>query len=233
MQSTEKPHIPWVPWKTSDVLIGVLLVLVGIVVLVTVIALVAGSVDSAPAVLITLAGTSGLLLLISLALGPLKHRVAVRELGLRPFPSTGAAQVALSIAVFLAILVFNGIYGVVVSQLGWDVLEPSALPFKLDFSPALLAFTGVLVIGVGPFAEEVFFRGFALPGLARRSGPLGAVLVSSLLFGLAHANVALFLPAFAAGLLLAWLYLRTGSLLGCVLAHGMQNAVAFAVAVSG
>ena len=231
----EKSRVLWVPWKTSDVLIGVLLVLIGVVVLVTAVVLVAGSVDSdsAPAVIVTLAGTSGLLLLISLTLGPLKHRVAVRELVLRPSPSRGAAQILLPLAALAMILVFNGIYGAVVTQLGSDILDPPELPFELDFSPVLLAFTGLLVIGVGPLAEEVFFRGFALPGLARRFGPLGAVLASSLLFGLAHVDVALFIPAFVAGLLLGWLYLRTGSLLGCVLVHGIQNAAAFAVAVAG
>ena len=237
MKTIEKLTVPWVPWQTHDVLIGALLVIIGAISLVAGIAMLtdASASDSATVLNVAVAATSGLLLLTSWVLGPLKYRVTVQRLGLKRYQSRTIALLGLSLAVFLVILVFNGIYGVVVSQLGWDTLEPPQLPFDLDLSPVSLVFAGLLVIGVGPAAEEVFFRGFALPGLARRFGPLGAVLASSLLFSLAHASPSILIPTFFAGVLLAWLYLRTGSLLSCLVAHGAQNAVAFtfAVAVSG
>lgn len=82
--------------------------------------------------------------------------------------------------------------------------------------------------------EEAFFRGFLLARLAqawslRRHGKAAAVLLSTLLFGLAHAagGVALVLLAALAGLLYAAAYLRTGRIEGAILTHFALNALHF------
>ena len=234
MSSVENSTYPRVPWKTTDVVAGALLVILGAFALVVVVVILFEGLDaeSALALNASIGAFSGILLLTSWALGPLKYRVPLRALGLRSSASKGVAQFGLPLLVLLASLAFTGVYLIIASQLGWDILDPPELPFEPDFSPVSLAIAGVLVIGIGPLSEEVFFRGFALPGLARRLGPVGALMGSSLLFAIAHGSVALLIPVFFTGMLLAWLYLRTGSLLGCCLAHSAQNALAFAAAIS-
>lgn len=82
--------------------------------------------------------------------------------------------------------------------------------------------------------EEAFFRGFILGGLARgmarwRYGTLVAVVVSTVLFGLAHARggPALIVLAALAGLGYAAAYLRSGRIEGAILTHFVLNAVHF------
>jgi len=82
--------------------------------------------------------------------------------------------------------------------------------------------------------EEAFFRGFLLAGLARgmagrRYGVAVAVVVSTLLFGLAHAAGGPMLVLFAtlAGCGYAAAYLRSGRIEGAILTHFALNAVHF------
>jgi membrane protease YdiL (CAAX protease family) len=210
---------------------GLLLVVLGTLAIVVTIALtsVEPATESAPILIISVAASSTILVVAALLFGPRRHGVPLSALGLRPW---GAGQLVLPLAVFAAIIIFNGAYGAVVTELGWDVLIPPDRPFEPDFQPSQLVLLGLLIIGVGPMAEEVFFRGFIMSGLARSLGPRGGVLLSALIFSLAHVDPAVYLPIFVAGVLLAWLYMKTGSLLACFFAHGAQNAVAFAVIVA-
>ncbi|HUZ78746.1 MAG TPA: CPBP family intramembrane glutamic endopeptidase [Chloroflexota bacterium] len=84
-----------------------------------------------------------------------------------------------------------------------------------------------------PFAEELFFRGYIFRTFLERRGPLWGYLFSAGLFALAHTNVAALLPIFIIGLLLAWIFQRTGSLLPGMIAHGINNAIAFSVLYYG
>ena len=224
-----------VPWRTHDVLFGAALVVIGAFSLVAILAMLtdASASDSIMMLNFIVAATSALLIFISVILGPLKYRVPLSKLGLKRHQGSTFAILGGSSAILLSVLIFNTIYGVVVSRLGWSTLEPPQLPFGPNLGMVSLSFAALMVTVVGPVAEEVFFRGFALPGLARSFGPVGAALTSSLLFSLAHASPSILIPTFVAGLLLAWLYLRTGSLLSCVVAHGAQNAVAYIVTVTG
>lgn len=56
---------------------------------------------------------------------------------------------------------------------------------------------------VGPFVEELIYRGFVLDSL-KKYGKLFAIVVSSLLFGVMHANLPQALFAFSVGLVLAY-----------------------------
>jgi membrane protease YdiL (CAAX protease family) len=90
-----------------------------------------------------------------------------------------------------------------------------------------LAFVAVAV--AAPVAEELVFRGI-LYRLARGLwGPLAAAIVSSLCFGLAHFSPWQFFGLVAVGLVLAFVYETTRSLLACVLAHGLHNSCSLAL----
>jgi membrane protease YdiL (CAAX protease family) len=88
---------------------------------------------------------------------------------------------------------------------------------------------GVLftVAVIAPLTEELIFRGVILDGL-RETYPLRtAVFVSSLLFAAVHVQPYLMINAFVIGLILALIRLRAGSLLLCVIIHGLYNALPF------
>ena len=83
----------------------------------------------------------------------------------------------------------------------------------------------VLVVIIAPLTEELLFRGLILRGFLSRYSEKKAILASALLFGAFHMNPWQFLGATIIGVLLAWLYVRTGSLLPCLFAHALNNAV--------
>jgi membrane protease YdiL (CAAX protease family) len=112
----------------------------------------------------------------------------------------------------------------------WERLVPPPLPEQLDIdAPATMVFA--LVVVSAPLVEEVFFRGFVYAGLARRWGWGWAALASAGLFAVSHGSVGVAGPAFAAGLVFAWLTRRTGSVWPAILAHTLQNALAFGLTV--
>jgi sodium transport system permease protein len=89
-----------------------------------------------------------------------------------------------------------------------------------------------LVMAVTPACcEELLFRGLILSGL-RRWGPWPALLISSLLFAVAHASIYRLLPTFCLGLLLGYLVLKTGSIYCSMIAHALNNGLAVTLARS-
>ena len=84
-------------------------------------------------------------------------------------------------------------------------------------------FAFLVFVLVAPLLEELIFRGVILDGLLRRYSPLTSILVSSVIFGLAHLNPWQFVTAFVLGCFMGWVYLRSGSLAGCVLIHMSAN----------
>ncbi len=88
------------------------------------------------------------------------------------------------------------------------------------FRLAYATFTAVIL---APVAEEVLFRGIALPALARRMGSFKAVMAVSFLFAAIHFHVAGFPVLFTLGVALAVAYLRTSSLLVPIALHTTFN----------
>ena len=81
-----------------------------------------------------------------------------------------------------------------------------------------------------PIAEEIVFRGAILRVLQNALGERKrwiAIVISALIFGLIHFNLAQGLHAFLIGLLLGWLYSKTGSILPSFVFHWVNNTVAY------
>jgi membrane protease YdiL (CAAX protease family) len=95
---------------------------------------------------------------------------------------------------------------------------------------------GFLIVGIAPVTEEIFFRGFMFAGLRRKLPFAAAALISAGVWGLFHYTgpdtwgVVLQLAVF--GIVLAWLYERTGSIWPTIGVHTLNNAIAFAILTS-
>ena len=89
----------------------------------------------------------------------------------------------------------------------------------------------VMIVGLAPIAEELFFRGFVFAGLRTRWSLWPAAITSGLIFGLVHAptGITTVVPLATLGIALCWLYNRTGSLWPCVIAHMINNGLALAL----
>ena len=89
---------------------------------------------------------------------------------------------------------------------------------------------GYLAIGLlAPLAEEIVFRGAVLRTLLTSMKPWTAIAVSALIFGAIHMNPAQIPFAFLAGILLGWMYWRTGSILPGMAYHWANNSVAYII----
>jgi membrane protease YdiL (CAAX protease family) len=133
----------------------------------------------------------------------------------------------------LLVLLLSGTVQAVLRGLG--VQQTQLLDFTWIRDLPLVSFLAIVLAGavLAPLAEEVFFRGLIFQGYLRAQGLTTAYLASSAVFALLHLNLPAFPPIFVLGLTLAWLYRATGSLLPCVLAHGLNNGVAFVVLYFG
>ena len=86
---------------------------------------------------------------------------------------------------------------------------------------------GVLLAAIyAPIIEEICFRGIMLGGLLKtRCRPWLAILISALLFALLHGLGANFVTALLFGILVGWLYWRTGSIIPGIIIHITNNSL--------
>jgi membrane protease YdiL (CAAX protease family) len=119
----------------------------------------------------------------------------------------------------------SALYDIVKSPLGLQT-NTDALAEQIKIEP--LTTLGILLAGalVAPVCEEVFFRGFLLPGIARSMPIWAAIVVSSLLFGVAHADLGSLIPLVAIGLLLGVVRWKTRSLWPSIFLHTLNNTAA-------
>lgn len=99
---------------------------------------------------------------------------------------------------------------------------------------------GYIMIGLlAPITEEVVFRGTILRSLLisaqnsqGKSGAsaMRAIFISAILFAIIHMNPAQIPFAFIGGLILGWLYVRTGSIVPGIIYHLVNNSTAYLTA---
>lgn len=90
-------------------------------------------------------------------------------------------------------------------------------------APVIATLTVVVVPAV---AEEALFRGYILRGLLGHVRPWTALALTTLLFTVLHMNPWQVPAGVGLGLLCGWVYLRTRSLVLCMVLHGVNNALA-------
>ncbi|MHB8467131.1 MAG: CPBP family intramembrane glutamic endopeptidase [Acidimicrobiales bacterium] len=143
----------------------------------------------------------------------------------------GVKDVAFGLVAGFGIWFAVAVYAVVLRQFDHVDLGHEAQQLSgHGLGPGFLVFA--VVAGVGaPFAEEIFFRGLAQPALQDRLGGVGGLVLTSALFGLAHAsgNPAEAIPALSlVGLVVGTLAWRTARLGPGIVAHITFNSITVA-----
>ncbi|MDP3487280.1 MAG: type II CAAX endopeptidase family protein [Bacillota bacterium] len=93
--------------------------------------------------------------------------------------------------------------------------------------------SALAVAVIAPVVEEILFRGLILRGFLKHYSVNKAIVVSSLLFALFHMNPWQFLAAFIYGLITAWWFVRTGSLVMCIFIHALNNSKSYILRALG
>ena len=157
------------------------------------------------------------LLLSAVLIVFLKKNALFEEYGLcRPKASAGSMLFYLPVLIMLTTNLWHGV------ALNADILE------------TVLYILSMLCVG---FLEEVIFRGLLFEAM-RKDSLKAAVIVSSVTFGIGHIinllngsgaelipNLLQVVYATAAGFMFVMMYLKSKSLVGCIVAHGIFNAL--------
>jgi membrane protease YdiL (CAAX protease family) len=127
----------------------------------------------------------------------------------------------------------GAVLAVLISYASKFVGESGELPIEEMFKsrPTVIALMlfGILV---APLVEEMMFRGFLYPLIARRFGIATGVIVTGLLFGAMHAQqlggawgqISLLMGV---GIILTWVRARTGTVTASYLVHLGYNSLLF------
>ena len=156
---------------------------------------------------------------------PARTRLALQALGFRRFQSGIAFSWVL--VLLFAILGTNVLYGYLIQtfHLPLQTNDQVILTYS-KYAPLTTYATLFVAVFVAPFCEEVFFRGFVFAGLLRGM-PVGwAIVLSALIFAVAHGDPGSFAVLLIIGLALAFLRWRTKSLWPGILLHTLNNGVA-------
>ena len=152
-----------------------------------------------------------------------------RALGLR---APRGPWVGLTVGAFFGYLLVAGLFASLLAD-PEQIDVADELGFDTSTFGAISA--GILIVGLAPLAEEVFFRGFFYGGLRSRMPAVAAAVLSGLFFGVIHittGNLAVVAQLTMLGIILALLYERTGSLWPPIVVHLVNNALAFTILVT-
>ncbi len=108
----------------------------------------------------------------------------------------------------------------------------NGLHTMIEGSPTWITIIATCVCA--PFGEEFIFRKLLIDR-TRRFGDIASILLSGICFGLFHGNFFQFFYAALLGMILAYIYTRTGKYLFCVAMHAVINFIGSVVmpAISG
>ena len=202
--------------ELSYLLIFIGLQLVGGAIMTTLWNVIAGSSDQTAAKLITTTGVIGVVTIV-IFLWTRYAELSPKWLRTRPW-----AVLAWSVVASMGALIPSI----------WIQEQMPELPnfAEQEFGTIMATPWGYLVIGLlAPLSEEIVMRGAILKELLKseKLGVWPAITISALMFALIHMNPAQMPHAFLIGLLLGWMYWRTGSILPGVAYHWANNSIAF------
>jgi membrane protease YdiL (CAAX protease family) len=154
--------------------------------------------------------------------------------------------VLIGVGVGILSLLVNIVIGSLFERLGIRSSQAEQIAQQFSLTPSNTLGQALFLIGGGllaPVGEETLFRGYVFNALrqtfsARTWGVALAYVASALLFSVVHAPgilegaIALVVPIFAIGLLLAWAMHFTGSLIPCIIAHAINNGVALVALIA-
>ena len=222
-EAGERPaSFPYANWGLLAALLGVPLALATGLVLATPAAIIGyrhnGELTAWAASVAQLATEAGFLMvpiLIAMRRGA-SLRGALSRLGVRRFRPSALQWMLAAIGVYLLCIYLYAVF----------VAAPHQENIAKDFG--VLPVQILLIVFAAPICEEVCFRGMLFGGLRQRLPRLAAALISGLIFGALHATtgVSAVPPLIVFGVVLAFLYEKTGSILPGIALHMLNNSVA-------
>lgn len=154
-------------------------------------------------------------LLISTIKEPIANLIKVKKVPLVKLTTLVFAGLSICMVANLAVNLLN----INLSALGID----NTVEFHEEACDVLGIIVNIFVVAITPaLVEEFLFRG-AILGSLRKFGDSFAILASATLFGLCHGNFVQIPFAFIVGLVLAFVTVRSGSIIPAIIIHLLNN----------
>ena len=156
----------------------------------------------------------------------LKLATSRDELGLKDLPRW--RDIGLAAAGFVVYFVLAGLLVALFSLFPWfdpDEVQDIGFAGLANMPERILAL--ISLVFVAPIAEEIIFRGWLYDKLRSRVGIWLAILLVSVLFGLAHGTWNVGINVFALSVVMCLIRELTGTIYGGMILHILKNAVAF------
>jgi membrane protease YdiL (CAAX protease family)/NAD-dependent dihydropyrimidine dehydrogenase PreA subunit len=172
-------------------------------------------------VLVALARRHGLRLGTAFGLVPLARSV-----------KSALTSTLLVVGLLVSARLFATGYALVTQSFSWAPSVDWGRDLTRVFGPDLTGFalTVVLAVAVGPFVEELVFRGVVLSALRKRWSLAISITISAALFAVCHFSLWMFAPIFVLGVALGWLAGRSQGLWPAIWLHVLYNGVTVAAA---
>ncbi len=132
-------------------------------------------------------------------------------------------------------LIFGGLqaagYMKWMESLGVESVQDTVKLLQTTTDPVILGLMAFTAVIVAPLCEEIVFRGYLYPVAKRFCGPWVAAFCTALFFSAAHGALTALLPLFLFGLVLVFLYEKTGSIWAPIAVHFCFNAATVVVQI--
>lgn len=142
---------------------------------------------------------------------------------------TGRITMELTITVILAFSVSLGLNAVL--TLTGFVESSQTYQRAADHQYGVVFGIGLLLYGlVSPLAEEILFRGVIYNRMRRNFGPFVGIVASGIFFGIFHGNLVQGVYGTVMGILIAYMYERSGKFFTPFLFHAVANLSVYTTA---
>ncbi|MHA1519897.1 MAG: lysostaphin resistance A-like protein [Promethearchaeota archaeon] len=156
------------------------------------------------------------------------RKISWTEVGAKNIDFGGMGNIFWAILITVVVFVVRMILNVFLNELFTQ--EPNEDMVDIITGGGIFLIGFLLSAFVIPIIEEFFFRGLIYRGLRQHLSPRIAIIISSLLFGIAHLNWIQGILAGIMALFLAWMYEKSGSIYIPILMHILNNAISFLIA---
>jgi uncharacterized protein len=164
----------------------------------------------------------GTLVIVLISLLPWAARLPLSRLGYRP-PHGRDLAIAFIGSLVMAVVANGG--AALIEALLHSTHDQQAVVMLMQLhDPRLLAAFALFAIAVAPIMEETIFRVFLFNATRRYFGFWVGAIVSGLCFGIAHGDPIAALPLALGGVILAFVYYRTGNAFASMITHGLFNS---------
>ena len=153
-------------------------------------------------------------------------RIKLRKKGMDMAVLWGVVSMIAMFAILFVIGIILTLYGVNIDE------SSNITDLEQIFSlPSIL-----VIVAFQPIGEEIFFRGFLLEKINSMAGRETAIVVTSVLFGIAHLTYGNIYPAIMTGILgliLAYMVVKTKNLTTAIVAHIFFNVTSVTLYIIG